>query len=98
MARITVQDCLEKMNNRFNLVLASALRARKLVSGSAEPCVPWEKDKAPVVALREVAAGCIAEDGAVINTADEDAEVVLGVASTLDSIVEDDNNAEADKD
>lgn len=57
MARITVEDCLENVDNRFELVLKAAKRARQLMRGSVDPIVPWENDKATVVALREIAAG-----------------------------------------
>lgn len=57
MARITVEDCLENVENRFALVILAARRARQLMRGSADPTVPWENDKATVVALREIAAG-----------------------------------------
>jgi DNA-directed RNA polymerase subunit omega len=57
MARITVEDCLENVNNRFELVMLAARRARQLMRGSADPSVPWENDKATVVALREIAHG-----------------------------------------
>ena len=56
MARVTVEDCLEKVGNRFELVLAAAKRARQLYIG-AEPMVPSENDKPTVLALREIAAG-----------------------------------------
>ena len=58
MARITVEDCLQNIDNLFNLVLVAAKRARRLANG-AEPTVDWENDKPTVVALREVAAGNI---------------------------------------
>ena len=58
MARITVEDCLEHLDNRFNLVLMAAKRARQLANG-VEPLVPWENDKPTVVALREIAEGLI---------------------------------------
>jgi DNA-directed RNA polymerase subunit omega len=58
MARITVEDCLSKVDNRFELVLAAAKRARQLSDG-AEPHVPWENDKVTVVALREIAGGLV---------------------------------------
>jgi DNA-directed RNA polymerase subunit omega len=58
MARITVEDCLQNINNLFQLVLVAAKRARRLANG-AEPTVDWENDKPTVVALREVAAGNI---------------------------------------
>jgi DNA-directed RNA polymerase subunit omega len=56
MARITVEDCLEKVDNLFDLVLVASKRARRVANG-AEPFVPWENDKPTVIALREVAAG-----------------------------------------
>lgn len=62
MARITVEDCLERLNNRFELVLLAAKRARQLDSGEAEPTLDWENDKSTVVALREIAAGTFTED------------------------------------
>jgi DNA-directed RNA polymerase subunit omega len=57
MARITVEDCLQHVKNRFELVLFAAKRARQLMRGSVDPTVPWENDKATVVALREIANG-----------------------------------------
>ena len=56
MARVTVEDCLDKVDNRFDLVLAAAKRARDLTRG-AEPRVPLENDKPTVLALREIADG-----------------------------------------
>jgi len=57
MARITVEDCLPQVENRFQLVLESADRAKKLIRGVVEAQIAWENDKATVVALREIAAG-----------------------------------------
>jgi DNA-directed RNA polymerase subunit omega len=57
MARITIEDCLKKVGNRFHLVLLAAKRARQLSLGGAEATIPWENDKPTVVALREVAEG-----------------------------------------
>ena len=54
MARVTVEDCVEKVPNRFSLVLLAAHRARMISSGS-EPLVDRDRDKDPVVALREIA-------------------------------------------
>jgi DNA-directed RNA polymerase subunit omega len=54
MARITVEDCLEHVENRFDLVLLAARRARQISQG-AEPLVPAENDKPTVIALREIA-------------------------------------------
>ena len=61
MARITVEDCLENVDNLFELVLVAAKRARRLANG-AEPLVDWENDKPTVVALREIADGLIKRD------------------------------------
>jgi DNA-directed RNA polymerase subunit omega len=58
MARITVEDCLQNVDNRFQLVMVSTKRARQLANG-AEPFVPWENDKPTVAALREIAEGFI---------------------------------------
>ena len=58
MARVTVEDSLEKVANRFELVLLAAKRARDISMG-AEPMVPEEKDKPTVIALREIADGLI---------------------------------------
>ncbi len=59
MARVTVEDCLEHVDNRFELVMAASKRARQLTIGGKDPKVPWENDKATVVALREIAEGKI---------------------------------------
>ncbi len=58
MARITVQDCLEHVDNRFELVLVATKRARQLSHG-VEPFLSWSKDKPTVLALREIAGGFI---------------------------------------
>ncbi len=58
MARITVTDCLQHVDNRFELVLVAAKRARQLILG-AEPLVEVENDKPTVIALREIAEGLI---------------------------------------
>ena len=54
MARITVEDCVDKVSNRFDLILLSAHRVHQLSAG-AEPCVPLDNDKKTVLALREIA-------------------------------------------
>jgi len=65
MARITVEDCLEHVDNRFDLVLLAARRARQIAQG-ADPLVPSENDKPTVIALREIAENLVS-----INTMDE---------------------------
>lgn len=58
MARITVEDCLQNVDNRFQLVLVATKRARQLSRG-AEAKLPWENDKPTVMALREIADGFV---------------------------------------
>jgi len=58
MARITVEDCLDNVDNRFQLVLVATRRARQLING-ADAHVPRENDKPTVLALREIAAGFV---------------------------------------
>jgi len=67
MARVTVEDCLENVDNLFQLVLVATKRARQLARG-VEPTLPWENDKPTVLALREVAAGNIGP--AILNQAE----------------------------
>lgn len=61
MARVTVEDCLEFVENRFKLVLLASKRARQLALGT-EPLVEWENDKSTVVALREIEQGLVNEE------------------------------------
>ena len=58
MARITVEDCLENIDNIFEMVLVAAKRARRVAHG-AEPMVELENDKPTVIALREIAGGLV---------------------------------------
>ena len=62
MARVTVEDCLGAVDNRFELVLVAAKRARQLARGTADPMLPWENDKPTVMALREIAEGHVTRD------------------------------------
>lgn len=59
MARVTVEDCLENVDNRFELVMLASKRAREIAIRGAQPMVEWDNDKPTVVALREIAAGLI---------------------------------------
>ena len=61
MARVTVEDCLEHVENRFELVLLASKRTRQLVQG-VEALVEWENDKPTVVALREIAKNLVNEE------------------------------------
>jgi DNA-directed RNA polymerase subunit omega len=62
MARVTVEDCLEHVENRFELVMIASKRAREIAVRGAQPLVEWENDKPTVVALREIAEGLIKAD------------------------------------
>lgn len=71
MARVTVEDCLENVENRFELVLLAAKRARQLARAAVDPLVASGNDKPTVIALREIAAGYtqfdhLEDDGEVI--------------------------------
>jgi DNA-directed RNA polymerase subunit omega len=59
MARVTVEDCLEHVENRFELVMVSSKRARQIATEGREPLVPVENDKPTVLALREIAEGLV---------------------------------------
>ncbi len=62
MARVTVEDCLEYVDNRFELVMLASKRAREIAIRGAQPMVEWDNDKPTVVALREIAAGLVSRD------------------------------------
>ena len=75
MARLTVEDCLDHVDNRFELVLIAAKRARQLAMG-ADPLVPLDNDKPTVLALREIADNLITDEvleGAVVQQDDIEA-------------------------
>ena len=77
MARVTVEDCVEEVPNRFELVLLAAHRARSIANGSPITVEP-EKDKNPVIALREIAERTIPTDDmreAVIHSIQKNVEV-----------------------
>ncbi len=59
MARITVEDCLEKIPSRFDLIIMASKRARQLSTTSREPLVEWDNDKPTIVALREIEEGLL---------------------------------------
>lgn len=69
MARVTVEDCVDRVANRFELVLVATRRARQIARGSAV-LVPEENDKPTVIALREIADGKV--DASILNEQPED--------------------------
>lgn len=82
MARITVEDCLEHVDNRFELVMLATRRARQLRRFGVQPLVPEENDKPTVIALREIAAGLITPellDEQEASSQDERMEVTFGI-------------------
>jgi DNA-directed RNA polymerase subunit omega len=62
MARVTVEDCLENVANRFELVMVASKRARQLATGGKDPMVQEESDKPTVIALREIAEGFVTNE------------------------------------
>ena len=74
MARLTVEDCLAYVNNRYDLVLLASKRARQIVLG-ADPLVPENNDKPTVIALREIADNLVTNDNIdTINQFDTEEE------------------------
>ena len=73
MARITVEDCLDKVENRFELVMVASKRARALSTGGKDPLVDEESDKPTVIALREIADEVITP-AEIMRPRDEDAD------------------------
>lgn len=67
MARVTVEDCLKNVSNRFELVLLATRRARQLANLGRDPLVDWENDKPTVVALREIAQGLVTPSRAPLD-------------------------------
>ncbi len=83
MARITVEDCLDNVDNRFQLVMLATRRARQIGSGRVDPLVDPENDKATVVALREIAEGLINDEMLDVQDAaseDEELDIPFGLA------------------
>jgi len=62
MARVTVEDCLEHVANRFELVMVATKRARQIAVKGDQPLVEWDNDKPTVLALREIAEGLVTPD------------------------------------
>jgi DNA-directed RNA polymerase subunit omega len=88
MARITVEDCVARIPNKFQLVLGAAKRARQLANG-AEAMVEWENDKPTVVALREIAEGYITES--ILEEREQPLDDLLELESAVSSMQEEMN-------
>ena len=81
MARITVEDCIDRITNRFELVLLATKRARQITRGST-PLVEVENDKPTVIALREIADGLVNPD---ILTREEELEAEEELAEVMEA-------------
>ena len=82
MARVTVEDCLQNVDNRFELVMLATRRARHMRDFGSEPMVPVENDKPTVLALREIAEGLVSHeilDEQEAATQDDELQVTFGV-------------------
>ncbi|MGH6718335.1 MAG: DNA-directed RNA polymerase subunit omega [Alphaproteobacteria bacterium] len=100
MARLTVEDCILKVPNRFELVMVASQRARHLSAGTV-PTVERENDKNPVIALREIAEGTVELDDlksalihgmqrhVEIDEPEEEATLTLPVADEIEDVAAD---------
>ncbi|MEM7098888.1 MAG: DNA-directed RNA polymerase subunit omega [Pseudomonadota bacterium] len=87
MARITVEDCLDHVDNRFELVMLATRRARGLRTYGNDPMVPEENDKPTVIALREIAEGLVSHellDSQEVSTEDEEVELNFNIGGLRD--------------
>ncbi|AKX59638.1 DNA-directed RNA polymerase subunit omega [Thiopseudomonas alkaliphila] len=82
MARVTVEDCLENVDNRFELVMLASKRARQLSTGGQEPKVPLENDKPTVLALREIAEGLVDKEIVAAEEAMMDEQPIFAAFDT----------------
>ena len=80
MARITVEDCLDYVDNRFELVMVGSKRARQIAVDGRPPLIDAENDKPTVIALREIEQGLITPE--VLQAIDRDYEIVESEEST----------------
>ncbi|MBD1575982.1 DNA-directed RNA polymerase subunit omega [Vibrio sp. S11_S32] len=87
MARVTVQDAVEKVGNRFDLVLIAARRARQMQTGNKDALVPEENDKTTVIALREIEEGLITKDVLDARERQEQQEQDAAELAAVSSIV-----------
>ena len=84
MARVTVEDCLENVENRFELVMASSKRARQLATGGKDPLVAIENDKPTVLALREIAEGHI--NASILNEPTQEETEALALSAVQEGL------------
>jgi len=82
MARVTVEDCLENVENRFELVMVSSKRARQIATEGKDPMVPIENDKPTVLALREIAEGLV--NASILNEPTQEEAEALALSAVQD--------------
>lgn len=82
MARVTVEDCLENVANRFELVMVSSKRARQIATEGKDPMVPLENDKPTVLALREIAEGLV--DAAILDEPTQEETEAMALSAVQD--------------
>ena len=82
MARVTVEDCLENVENRFELVMVSSKRARQIATEGKDPLVPLENDKPTVLALREIAEGFV--DASILNEPTQEEQEAMALSAVQD--------------
>mgnify|MGYP001593307574 CR=1 FL=1 len=93
MARITVEDCLDHVDNRFELVMVGSKRARQIATEGRPALVPEENDKPTVIALREIEEGLVTAD--ILNEVRQDYEIVDADAEENGEVVAAEAGAEA---
>lgn len=96
MARITIEDCLQNISNRFELVLVASKRAKQLSREAITPLVPWEEDKVTVVALREIANNLIGKEILDENT-DSSRYSLVDLENISKEIIDETQNIVEDK-
>ena len=82
MARVTVEDCLENVDNRFELVMVSSKRARQIATEGKDALVPLENDKPTVLALREIAEGLV--DASILNEPTQEETEAMALSAVQD--------------
>ena len=104
MARITVEDCLDHVDNRFELVMVGSKRARQIATEGRPPLVAEENDKPTVIALREIEEGLVTmdilneprQDYEIVDEGEEAAEMLSAEAAELAAAAELEAGAESD--
>ena len=84
MARVTVEDCLENVENRFELVMVSSKRARQIATEGKDPLVAIENDKPTVLALREIAEGLV--DASILNEPTQEEAEALALSAVQEGL------------